>query len=88
MGILRITVFLVQKSLLEFTSLTYAWAVRNHSLPEDLLIVICVGSLLSGVILAALSLRDRERSYLLERWSGICLVLGLCLLGVSLRLAR
>jgi len=52
------------------------------------LIVICLGSLLSGVILAALSIRDPTRAGFLERWSGICLIVGLCLLGVSLRISR
>ena len=55
---------------------------------EALLIVICLGSLLSGVILAALSIRDPTHAGFLERWSGICLIVGLCLLGVSLRISR
>jgi hypothetical protein len=50
--------------------------------------VFCLGCLLSGVTLAALSLRDPERADLLERWSGICLVIGLCLLGVALGTSR
>lgn len=55
---------------------------------EALLIVICLGSLLSGVVLAAMSTKDPARAEFLERWSGICLIVGLCLLGVSLRISR
>lgn len=58
------------------------------SLITALAIVICLGSLLSGVILAAMSLRDPARAVSLERWSGICLIFGLCLLGVGLRITR
>jgi hypothetical protein len=37
---------------------------------------------------AGLSLRYPARAAVLERWSGICIVLGLCLLGVALHGAR
>jgi len=59
--------------------------------PDELKVltfVICLGCLLSGVILAALSVKDPTRSAFLERWSGICLVVGLCLLGVALGSSR
>ncbi|GJD33617.1 hypothetical protein FMGBMHLM_0508 [Methylobacterium aerolatum] len=35
-----------------------------------------------------LSLRDPARAALFERWSGVCLMIGLCMLGVALRGAR
>ncbi|MHC2107606.1 hypothetical protein [Methylobacterium sp. WL1] len=38
--------------------------------------------------LAGLSLRDPARAVVLERWSGIFLVLGLTLLGIALHGAR
>ncbi|MDQ0446650.1 hypothetical protein [Methylobacterium aerolatum] len=44
--------------------------------------------MLSGVALAVLSLRDPARAALFERWSGVCLMIGLCMLGVALRGAR
>ena len=66
----------------------YGCGVLSASLIEALLIVICLGSLLSGVVLAAMSMRDPARADFLERWSGICLILGLCLLGVGLRISR
>ena len=66
----------------------YGCGVSSSLAIEALLIVICLGSLLSGVILAALSVRDPSRAGFLERWSGICLIVGLCLLGVSLRISR
>ena len=39
---------------------------------------------MSGIILAWVSLHDPGRAAVLERWSGVCLVLGLSLLGVAL----
>lgn len=50
--------------------------------------VICLGCLLCGVALAVLSLRDPARAALFERWCGVCLMIGLCLLGVALRSVR
>jgi hypothetical protein len=47
-----------------------------------------VGCLICGVGLAGLSLRFPARAAELERWSGICIVLGLCLLGMALHGAR
>ncbi|MCJ2054824.1 hypothetical protein [Methylobacterium sp. J-070] len=41
-----------------------------------------------GVALAGVSLSVPARSAALERWSGVCLVLGLGLLGVALHGAR
>lgn len=60
----------------------------HRSIFEVLTILVCLGTLLSGVILAALSIKDPARANFLERWSGVCLVIGLCMLGVSLRLTR
>ena len=56
--------------------------------PVILSILVCLGCLLCGVVLAMLSLRDPDRAALFERWSGVCLMIGLCLLGVALRGAR
>jgi hypothetical protein len=39
---------------------------------------------MSGIVLACVSLHDPARAAVLERWSGVCLVLGLSLLGVAL----
>lgn len=44
--------------------------------------------LICGVALAHVSLYDPARAATLERWSGVCLVLGLSLLGVALHGAR
>ncbi|WP_280140993.1 hypothetical protein [Methylobacterium phyllostachyos] len=38
--------------------------------------------------LARISLEDPARNAALERWSGVCLVLGLSLLGVALHRAH
>ncbi|WP_279593700.1 hypothetical protein [Methylobacterium sp. J-030] len=38
--------------------------------------------------LARISLHDPARAAALERWSGVCLVLGLSLLGVALHRAH
>ncbi|WP_342105498.1 hypothetical protein [Methylobacterium sp. SI9] len=43
---------------------------------------------MSGVALARISLHDPARAATLERWSGVCLVLGLSLLGVALHHAH
>ncbi|WP_375465975.1 hypothetical protein [uncultured Methylobacterium sp.] len=37
-----------------------------------------------GIGLAGLSMRDADRAPVLERWSGICLLAGLALLGAAL----
>jgi hypothetical protein len=47
-----------------------------------------MGCLFCGVCLAGLSLRYPARAAVLERWSGICLMLGLCLLGAALHGVR
>ncbi|MCJ2090292.1 hypothetical protein MKK88_30540 [Methylobacterium sp. E-005] len=44
--------------------------------------------LISGVALARISLQDPARAATLERWSGVCLVLGLSLLGIALHRAH
>ena len=44
--------------------------------------------LICGVALARFSLHDPARAVALERWSGVCLVLGLSLLGIALHGAR
>lgn len=44
--------------------------------------------LIAGASLAWASLRDPERAAVLERWSGVCLVLGLGLLGASMKIFR
>ncbi|GEP06824.1 hypothetical protein [Methylobacterium oxalidis] len=44
--------------------------------------------LAAGVGLAAASLRFPDRAPALERWSGVCLVAGLALLGAGLQLRR
>ena len=41
-----------------------------------------------GVGLAGLSTHDSERAQTLERWSGVCLLAGLVLLGLGLPLFR
>jgi hypothetical protein len=53
-----------------------------------LVIVMSVSCLICSVGLAGLSLRAPARVAVLERWSGICLVLGLSLLGIALYGAR
>jgi hypothetical protein len=53
-----------------------------------LVVVMSLGCLICGVSLAGLSLRHPTRAAVLERWSGICIVLGLCLLGIALHGAR
>ncbi|MFD0937666.1 hypothetical protein [Methylobacterium trifolii] len=42
------------------------------------------GCLAAGVALATLALGDPERAPRLERWSGLCVIAGLCLLGFAL----
>ena len=44
-----------------------------------------LGCLVCGVGFAGLSLRDPVRAAAFERLSGVCLVLGLCLLGAALQ---
>ncbi|MCJ2119672.1 hypothetical protein MKK65_24410 [Methylobacterium sp. J-001] len=53
-----------------------------------LFIVMSLSCLVCSVGLAGLSLRNPARAVVLERWSGICLVLGLSLLGIALHGAR
>ncbi|MDP4004115.1 hypothetical protein [Methylobacterium sp. NEAU K] len=53
-----------------------------------LVAVMSFGCLVCGVGLAGLSLRDPARAVALERCSGICLLLGLCLLGIALHRAH
>lgn len=53
-----------------------------------LIAVMSLVSLICGVSLAGLSLRYPGRAAVFERWSGVCLVLGLCLLGAALHVAR
>jgi hypothetical protein len=53
-----------------------------------LIAVMSLVSLICGVSLAGLSLRYPGRAAVFERWSGVCLVLGLCLLGAALHGAR
>ncbi|WP_187278773.1 hypothetical protein [Methylobacterium sp. WL12] len=53
-----------------------------------LVAMLCFTCLTCGVGLAALSTRDAERAPMLERWSGICLLVGLVLLGVGLPFFR
>jgi hypothetical protein len=50
--------------------------------------VMSLGCLICGVVFAGLSLRYPTRAAVFERWSGICIVLGLCLLGAALHSAR
>jgi hypothetical protein len=50
--------------------------------------LISLACLVGGVGLAALSLRRPERAAALERWSGICLLAGLGLLGLALHGGR
>ena len=47
-----------------------------------------IGCILGGVALAGFSLRRPDRAARLERWSGVCLVAGLGLLGFALRGGR
>jgi hypothetical protein len=53
-----------------------------------LITLVCLLCLLAGLGLALKSLRDPTRAAFLERWSGVCLTVGLCLLGVALRTTR
>jgi hypothetical protein len=53
-----------------------------------MLAMISLACLASGVGLAALSLRRPDRAAALERWSGICLLAGLGLLGFALHGSR
>ena len=47
-----------------------------------------LGCVVCSVGLASLSLRDPARAVVLERWSGIFLIVGLTLLGIALHGAR
>ncbi len=53
-----------------------------------MLTLISLACLACGVSLAALSLRRPDRAATLERWSGICLLAGLGLLGFALHGGR
>ena len=64
----------------------YAHQVRKQG--NVLVAVMSLVCLICGVSLAGLSLRYPARAAVFERWSGICLVLGLCLLGAALHSAR
>ena len=64
---------------------------RNRPLFQgwgDMLSLISLCCLASGVALALLSLRRPGQAVRLSRWSGVCLVAGLGLLGAALRGAR
>ena len=50
--------------------------------------LLCLVLLSCGVGLAGLSIRDAERAPTLQRWSGVCLLAGLILLGASLPFFR
>ncbi len=50
--------------------------------------MISLACLTGGVGLAALSLHRPDRAAALERWSGICLLAGLGLLGFGLHAGR
>lgn len=50
--------------------------------------LVSIGCLVCGVALALLSLHRPEQAVSLERWSGVCLVAGLGLLGFALRGGR
>lgn len=66
----------------------YEYALQVRMQGNTLVTVISLVSLVCGVTLACVSLRDPARAAALERWSGLCLVLGLSLLGVALHGAR
>ncbi|WP_204165178.1 hypothetical protein [Methylobacterium radiodurans] len=53
-----------------------------------MLTMISLACIAGGVGLAALSLRRPDRAASLERWSGICLLTGLGLLGFALHASR
>ena len=53
-----------------------------------MLAMISLACLAGGVGLAALSLRRPAQAVALERWSGICLLAGLGLLGFALQGSR
>lgn len=53
-----------------------------------LVAVMSLVCLICGVGFAGLSLRYPARAAAFERWSGICIVLGLCLLGAALHGTR
>lgn len=50
--------------------------------------MISLACLAGGVGLAALSLHRPDRAATLERWSGVCLLAGLGLLGFALQGGR
>ncbi len=70
------------------TNNEYEYMIAPPSRIDTLIMLACPLCLLVGVGLAFRSLRDPTRAALLERWSGVCLTIGLCLLGVALRSAR
>ncbi|WP_197430438.1 MULTISPECIES: hypothetical protein [Methylobacterium] len=53
-----------------------------------MLTMISLACLVGGVGLATLSLRRPDHAASLERWSGICLLAGLGLLGFALQGGR
>ena len=66
----------------------YGYASRFRTQGKTLVTMMSLVCLACGVALAGVSLSVPARSAALERWSGVCLVLGLGLLGVALHGAR
>ena len=57
---------------------------KSRNRRNVLVALISLGCLVCGVGFAGLALCDPARAAAFERWSGICLVLGLCLLGFAI----
>ncbi|WP_336486760.1 hypothetical protein [Methylobacterium nigriterrae] len=55
---------------------------------RTVIVLLSFACLASGVGLAVAALRDPARAPQFERWSGICLVAGLALLGAALHFVR
>ena len=67
----------------------FFYAVRPiQNCLSGMLTMISLACLVGGVGLATLSLRRPDHAASLERWSGICLLAGLGLLGFALQGGR
>lgn len=66
----------------------YGYTHRVRKQGNVLVAVMSLVCLICGVGFAGLSLRYPTRAAVFERWSGICIVLGLCLLGAALHGTR
>lgn len=67
---------------------TYRFCRREKFNLAMIIAMLSSACLTCGVGLAALSMRDALRAPMLERWSGLCLLAGLVLLGAGLPFFR